>query len=75
MQQFLDDGWKDEEFESANEKEALDWIATKPDCSFGAVLRNNPDLAEKLRRSRPTTFGMGPVLEAYNADMRRGKFI
>ena len=43
--------------------------------SLSAVLKNNPDLAEKLRRSRPTTFGLGPVLEAYNKDFRRGKFV
>ena len=33
------------------------------------------DLAEKVRRSRKTTFGLGPALEAYNNDFRRGKFV
>ena len=61
--------------ESANEAECLDWITTRPDHSLTVVLKNNPDLAEKVRRSRKTTFGLGPALEAYNNDFRRGKFV
>ena len=74
-QKMEDDGWKDEGFESANEAECLDWITTRPDHSLTVVLKNNPDLAEKVRRSRKTTFGLGPALEAYNNDFRRGKFV
>ena len=71
---YVDNGWRDEGFESPVEKECIDWINTKPDCSLEVVLKNNPDLAEKLKHGRPTDWAAKKEWERQQ-DKRRGKFI
>ena len=67
-------GWRDEGFEAASEKRCVDWINTKPDCSLEAVLKNNPDLAERLKKAPPTNWAAKARWEK-EQDHRRGKFI
>lgn len=70
LHRYLENGWKDEGYESINEKECIDWISTKPDCSLEIVLKNNPGLEERaLASSRPATSE-----QKYEQEMRRGKY-
>lgn len=71
---YIDHGWRDEGFESPIEKVCIDWINTKPDCSLDAVLKNNPDLAEKLKHAKPVNWALKKEYERQQ-DNRRGKFI
>ena len=71
---YVDNGWRDEGFESPVEKECVDWINTKPDCSLEVVLKHNPDLAEKLKHGKPTNWALKKDWERQQ-DQRRGKFI
>ena len=71
---YIDHGWRDEGFESPIEKVCIDWINTKPDCSLDAVLKNNPDLAEKLKHAKPANWALKKEYERQQ-DNRRGKFI
>ena len=74
IQKYVDHGWRDEGFESPVEKECVDWINTKPDCSLEVVLKHNPDLAEKLKHGKPTNWALKKDWERQQ-DQRRGKFI
>ena len=60
--------------ETQVEKECIDWINTKPDCSLEVVLRNNPDLAEKLRHAPRIDWEARQRWER-EQDHKRGKFI
>lgn len=70
----MEHGWRDEGFESPVEKECIDWINTKPDCSLEVVLKNNPDLAEKLKNGKTTNWEIKAEYERQE-DLKRGKFL
>lgn len=69
---YLEHGWEDEGFESVNEKDCIDWICTKSDCTFEAVLKNNPGLATKMLKMSQIS---ATAEQMNDRDMRRGKYI
>lgn len=73
LDKYLARGWKDEGFESVYEKQCVDWINTKPDCSVDVVLLNNPDIALALKDAKPVS-RVAQMMRDREEAMRRGKY-
>lgn len=73
IHKYVERGWKDEGFEAVYEKQCVDWINTKPDCSVQVVLANNPDLARALKEAKPQP-RLAQLMRDRENDMRRGKY-
>lgn len=72
LEHYLANGWKDEGFESITEKDCIDWINTKPDCSLEVIFKNNPNLESRLRRGRVEE---ERPHRRYDSDRRRGTYL
>mmetsp|Transcript_15187 Transcript_15187/g.51031 ORF Transcript_15187/g.51031 Transcript_15187/m.51031 type:complete len:137 (-) Transcript_15187:1028-1438(-) len=73
LETYTAHGWRDERFESAREKECIDWINRRPDCSLDAVLRHDPALAHRVATAPQGAPWAAPAHVRRNDDSERGK--
>lgn len=74
LAQYVAQGWTDEGYEAVTEKECIDWINAKPDCSIDLVLERNPAIKRQLKRNKPAD-AEHKLHYDQQLDNRRGKYV